>query len=88
MEDYLGLIEMFAGNFAPVGYMLCDGSLLPINQYQAVFSILGTTYGGDGRTTFALPDLREVHPSDKSKYWNPDKPRWIMCVQGIFPSRN
>jgi len=55
---YLGEILLFAGNFAPTGWALCDGSLLTISQNQALFSILGTTYGGDGRTNFALPDLR------------------------------
>ena len=54
----VGQICMFAGLFAPSGWAFCDGSLLPINQNQALFSLLGTTYGGDGRTTFALPDLR------------------------------
>ncbi len=49
---------MFGGTFAPRGWAFCDGSLLPINQHSALFSILGTTYGGDGRTTFGLPDLR------------------------------
>ena len=55
---YLGAIVLFAGNFAPRGWALCQGQLLPISQNTALFSILGTTYGGDGRTTFALPDLR------------------------------
>lgn len=65
MEPFLGQIIAFGGNFAPRGWAFCDGQLLPINQNQALFSILGTTYGGDGRTTFALPDLRGrsiVHP--------------------------
>lgn len=57
-EPFLGEIVMFAGNFAPRGWAFCDGQLLAINSNQALFSILGTTYGGDGRTTFALPDLR------------------------------
>ena len=61
-EPYLGQISMFAGNFAPRGWAYCDGQLLPINSNQALFSILGTTYGGDGRTTFALPDLRGRAP--------------------------
>jgi len=55
---FLGEITMFAGNFAPRGYKFCEGQLLPISQYSALFSLLGTIYGGDGRTTFALPDLR------------------------------
>ena len=57
-EPYIGQIIMFAGNFAIRSYANCEGQLLPINQNTALFSILGTTYGGDGRTTFALPDLR------------------------------
>lgn len=62
MEPFLGQIMMFGGNFAPRGWALCDGQLLPISQYSALFSILGTTYGGDGRTTFGLPDLRGRAP--------------------------
>jgi microcystin-dependent protein len=65
MDGVLGEIRMFGGNFAPRNWALCDGQLLPIDQYQALFSILGTTYGGDGRTNFALPDLRGrvgMHP--------------------------
>ncbi|WP_460220694.1 phage tail protein [Psychroserpens sp. MEBiC05023] len=58
MEQYIGQIMMFGGNFAPRGWALCDGQLLPIASYTSLFSILGTTYGGDGRTTFGLPDLR------------------------------
>ncbi len=57
-EHFIGQVSAFAGNFAPSGFRIADGSLLPINQNAALFSILGTTYGGDGRTTFALPDLR------------------------------
>ncbi|XMO88109.1 tail fiber protein [Algibacter sp. AS12] len=55
---YTGQIKMFAGNFAPRGWAFCDGQLLAISQNDALFSLLGTTYGGDGRTTFGLPDLR------------------------------
>lgn len=58
MENYVGEIRLFAGAYAPPGWQLCDGSLLQITQYGALFSLLGTQYGGDGRTTFALPDLR------------------------------
>ncbi|MCC5943029.1 MAG: phage tail protein [Balneolaceae bacterium] len=57
-EPFLGQMMLFAGNFAPRGWALCDGQLLPISQNTALFSILGTTYGGDGMSTFALPDLR------------------------------
>lgn len=58
MDPFIGEVQWFAGNFAPRGWALCDGQLLPIAQNTALFSILGTTYGGDGRTTFALPDVR------------------------------
>jgi len=62
MDPFLGQITMFGGNFAPRGWALCDGQLLSISQYSALFSLLGTTYGGDGRTTFGLPDLRSRVP--------------------------
>ncbi len=58
MNPFLGQIMIFGGNFAPRGWAFCQGQLLPIAQNTALFSILGTTYGGDGRTTFALPDMR------------------------------
>ncbi|KAA0126056.1 phage tail protein [Chryseobacterium sp. SN22] len=61
-EELLGTIKMFAGNFAPKGYMLCNGALLSIAQNTALFSLLGTTYGGDGKTTFALPNLNGRAP--------------------------
>ena len=57
-DPFIGEIIMFGGNFAPRGWALCDGQLLPISSHSALFSILGTTYGGDGRTTFGLPELR------------------------------
>src|SRR5215470_11720943 len=57
-QPYVGEIRMFAGNFAPAGWMFCEGQLLPIDQYQTLFQLIGTTYGGDGQSTFALPDMR------------------------------
>lgn len=62
MDPFLGQVLLFAGNFAPRGWALCNGQLLAINQNTALFSLLGTIYGGDGRTTFALPDLRGRAP--------------------------
>lgn len=62
MEPFVGQISLFGFNFAPRGWALCQGQLLPIAQNTALFSLLGTTYGGDGRTTFALPDLRGRMP--------------------------
>jgi microcystin-dependent protein len=57
-QPYVGEIRMFAGTFAPSGWMFCEGQLLPISQYDTLFNLIGTTYGGDGQSTFALPDLR------------------------------
>lgn len=75
-EPLLGTIFLFAGNFAPMGYSLCEGQLLPIKQNVALFSILGTTYG-DGVTTFALPKLSG--PTAGTNY--------IIAMNGVFPSR-
>jgi microcystin-dependent protein len=58
MEEFIGVVKLFAGNFAPRGWILCNGQSLAIASNTALFSILGTTYGGNGQTTFALPDLR------------------------------
>jgi microcystin-dependent protein len=75
----LGQIVLFAGNFAPVGWQLCAGQLMPINQNVALFSVLGTTYGGNGETNFALPDLRSHTPVAGLNF--------IIAVQGTFPQR-
>jgi microcystin-dependent protein len=61
-QPFVGEIYMFAGNFAPVGWTFCNGSLLSIAEFTALFALLGTTYGGDGQTTFGLPDLRSRIP--------------------------
>jgi microcystin-dependent protein len=57
-QPYVGEIRMFGGNFAPAGWQFCDGSLLPISEFETLFNLIGTTYGGDGQSTFAVPDLR------------------------------
>ena len=61
-DPFLGEISIFASNYAPKGWAFCNGQLLPINQNQALFALLGTIYGGDGQKTFALPDLRSRVP--------------------------
>lgn len=78
MEELLGAMKLFAGNFAPRDFMLCNGQLLSIAQYSAMFAILGTTYGGNGVDNFALPNLTSPVK---------DGGVWIICVSGIFPSR-
>jgi len=57
-QPYIGEIRMFAGNFAPLNWMLCQGQVLPISQYDVLYNLIGTTYGGNGQTTFALPNLQ------------------------------
>jgi microcystin-dependent protein len=66
-QPYVGEIRMFGGSFAPAGWMFCDGQLLPISENDTLFTLIGTTYGGDGQETFALPDLRgrfPMHPGN------------------------
>ena len=84
MESYLAQIMFFAGNFAPRGWLPCDGRLLPIAQYTALFSLLGTTYGGDGRTTFALPNLQPLTGPVPQL----NGVQVVICIEGIYPSRN
>jgi microcystin-dependent protein len=78
-EPLLGEIRMFAGNFAPRGWAMCDGRLLSISQNSTLFSVLGTAYGGDGMTTFALPDLRGRVPQTPVSF--------IIALEGSFPPR-
>ncbi len=80
MDPFIGQIMLFAGNYAPRNWATCEGQLLPIAQNPALFSIVGTTYGGDGQTTFALPDLRGKAPVEGAVY--------IIALAGIFPPRN
>ena len=77
---YIGTILLVGFNFAPVNCALCNGQLLPINQYTALFSLLGTTYGGDGQTTFGLPNLNAGALQSGLNY--------VICLNGIYPSRN
>ena len=61
-QPYVGEIRMFGGNFAPAGWMFCNGQLVPISDYETLFNLIGTTYGGDGQSTFALPNLQSRLP--------------------------
>lgn len=84
LEPYIGEITLFAGNFAPRGWAFCQGQLLSIAQNTALFSILGTTYGGDGRTNFALPDLRGRAPIGFGQ--GPGLPSYELGEMGGEPS--
>ena len=93
MDEYIGSILLMAFNWAPKGWYVCHGQTLSIVQYEALFALIGTTYGGNGITTFNLPDLRKKN-SD-GNYYQPgeimaDGTPYIescICVVGIFPSR-
>jgi microcystin-dependent protein len=74
MEEFIGVIKMFAGTFAPQGWAFCHGQLLSTSQHQALFSLIGTLYGGNGTSTFALPDLRGVVPIGAGKSNNESIP--------------
>jgi len=103
-NPYIGEIIMFAGDFAPYGWASCDGQLLSISENNALFSILGTMYGGDGITTFGLPDLRGRAAIGKSKDGrNGDTTpqgssgsdtagglsvRYIIAIKGVYPPRS
>ncbi len=81
MDPFIGEIRLFAFNFVPVGWAACDGSIWQINTNQALFSLLGTLYGGNGTSNFALPDLRGKVPFDEHQG------TYCIAVQGIYPSR-
>ena len=83
MEAYIGTIILFAGSYAPRDWAFCDGSLLNISGHEAVFAILGNTYGGDGVKNFALPNLPDVGDTDGKHLLH-----YIICLQGIFPTRD
>jgi microcystin-dependent protein len=73
-DPFVGEIRMFGGNFAPLGWAFCDGSLLSISENDVLFALIGTTYGGDGQTTFALPDLRSRVPIHMGNGFIPGQP--------------
>jgi microcystin-dependent protein len=80
MEPFLGQVQLLPYNFAPSGWAFCEGQMLAISQNAALFSLLGTTYGGDGQHTFALPNLMGKEPSPDMHY--------CIALSGIFPSRD
>ena len=93
-EPFLGEVRLMSFNFAPKYWASCDGQMLPINQNQALFSLLGTTYGGNGMTNFALPDLKgrvPLHAGGGQAHLNLQPSLALMfciAIVGIFPSPN
>ena len=82
MDPYLGDIELFAFDFAPVNWMACEGQTLNITTNQALFTLLGNKFGGNGATTFCLPDLRNALPMQNMGM------HYCIAVQGIYPSHS
>jgi microcystin-dependent protein len=80
MQPFIGQIELLPYTFTPENWMPCTGQLLPINQNQALFALLGTTFGGDGRTNFALPNLQGKSPAPNLQYY--------IAINGVFPTRS
>lgn len=80
METFIGQIALLPFGYAPRDWAACEGQLLQINQYMALYALLGTNFGGDGRTTFGLPDLRGKAPIPKTAYY--------IALNGIFPQRD
>ena len=101
MDGYLAQILLFAGDFAPRGWAFCRGQLLPISQHETLFAVMGTRYGGDGRASFSLPDLRgrvPVGPAPSARLGDllrrrprPTTPtlalEFVICIEGAFPQR-
>jgi microcystin-dependent protein len=79
-DPFMGEIRLFPYNFAPVNWAACDGALLQISRWSALFTLLGTTFGGDGQTTFALPDLRKQGPPLAQG-------GYFIALQGAYPQR-
>lgn len=78
--QFVGELQLFPYGFAPIDWTLCDGKLLSINDYSTLFALIGTTFGGDGMTNFAVPDLRKATIGQYNQYY--------IALNGIFPPRN
>ena len=87
MELYLSTIVEMALYWTPRGLLPCDGRKLPIRNNEALFSLLGINYGGDGIHEFALPDLRPVDENGIKRDWHPNETRKFIVVEGLYPSR-
>jgi microcystin-dependent protein len=80
-DAYIGEVRSFGFNFDPVNWLECNGQEMPISQYTALFSLLGTTYGGDGVSSFKLPKIAPLESADQAGL------SWRICIQGIYPPR-
>jgi microcystin-dependent protein len=83
-EGTIGEIRLFAGNFAPLNWAFCNGQTFAINQYMALYSILGVQYGGDGKSNFQLPNLAPLKESDGGE----TPIQYVICLNGMYPQRS
>ena len=88
METFIGHIILFAGDFAPRGWTTCDGRMMSISDHGALFSVLGTRYGGDGRSTFDLRGRVASRPSEDRTAAPPVHVAFIIALEGLYPSRS
>lgn len=86
METYLGTIKLFPYNYAPTGWMLCNGSAISINNYQALYSLIGLKYGGNGSTTFQIPNMTNAAPISPNA--TVQAMAYYIAVIGLYPSRS
>lgn len=87
-ENWVGEIVAIPYNFAPRGFVFCEGQLLKIQNYQSLYALIGNNYGGDGRTTLALPDTRRLERDLAKRAGSPRPPfRYAIALDGLFPSR-
>lgn len=86
IDPYIGMIKLYPYNFIPMGWAKCDGATLPINQYNALYSLLGIRFGGDGHSNFKLPDLTNALPFSNNVAPN----NYVYCIalSGLYPSRS
>jgi len=87
MDNYIGTIVEMALWWTPETFLPCDGRKLPIQHNEALFSLLGSNFGGDGVHDFGLPDLRPVDPAGVRRDWQPNEIRKMIVVQGLYPMR-
>ncbi len=87
-DHFIGEIRLVPYTFAPRGWAFCQGQLLPVSSYQALFSLVGTQYGGDGRRSFALPDLRRVEQALRELSGTAQTYRHVIALTGLYPSRS
>ena len=80
MDPFIGQVQLFPFTFAMTGWSTCEGQIFTITQYQALYSLIGFTYGGDGRTTFAVPNLKGAEPLPGMKYY--------IALEGLYPPRS